>query len=146
MPLKVGDVALERRSLTGKDFYKLGTSQTQQQLDAMLASIGKTIDDLDVADAYDPSGLTVLEIGAFRVAGAKSTELLSGWVASNQAANRQLVVSNETVDGRALTKMVDGTREVGATTRAFVVGDTIFLVGADDPAIVSAALAGLPKP
>ncbi len=146
MPLKVGDVALEVRSLTGKDFYKLGTSQTQQQLDAMLASIGKTIDDLDVADAYDPSQLTVLEIGAFRVAGAKSSELLSGWVASNQAANRQLVVSNETVDGRALTKMVDGTREVGATTRAFVVGDTIFLVGADDPAIVSAALAGLPKP
>ena len=146
MPLKVGDVALEVRSLTGKDFYKLGTPQTQQQLDAMLASIGKTIDDLDVADAYDPSQLTVLEIGAFRVAGAKSSELLSGWVASNQAANRQLVVSNETVDGRALTKMVDGTREVGATTRAFVVGDTIFLVGADDPAIVSAALAGLPKP
>lgn len=147
LPARVGGIALERRSLTGSAFYSLGTPDTQGRLDAMLTAIGKTIADLTVADAYDPSGRTILEVGAFRVAGARPAQLLSEWVASNQASNPgRISVTNETVDGRAVTKLVDGTREVGATTRAFVIGDTIYLVGADDPALVSDALAQLPKP
>ena len=147
LPAKVGDVELERLSLSGADFYALGTADTQGQLDAMLTALGKTVADLAVADAGDPSGRTVLEIGAFRVAGAKPAQLLSEWVASNQASSPgDITVSNETVDGRRLTKLVDRSRDVGGTTRAFVKGDTIFLIGADDPALVSAALAQLPTP
>jgi hypothetical protein len=147
LPAKVGDVELERLSLSGADFYALGTADTQSQLNAMLTALGKTVADLSVADAGDPSGRTVLEIGAFRVAGAKPAQLLSEWVSSNQASNPgNIAVSNETVDGRRLTKLVDRSRDVGATTRAYVKGDTIFLIGADDPALVSAALAQLPTP
>jgi len=147
LPARVGGVALERRSLTGPDFYALGTPETQERLDAMLARIGESVADLTVADAYDPRALTILEVGAFRVAGAEPAQLLAEWVASNQASNPgRILVTNETVDGRALTKLVDSTREVGGTTRAFVIGDTIYLVGADDQAIVSDALAQLPKP
>ena len=147
LPARVGGVALERRSLTGPDFYAFGTPETQERLDAMLARIGKTVADLTVADAYDPRALTILEVGAFRVAGAEPARLLAEWVASNQASNPgRISVTSETVDGRVLTKLVDSTREVGGTTRAFVIGDTIYLVGADDQAIVSDALAQLPKP
>jgi hypothetical protein len=147
LPAKVGDVPLERLSLRGADFYALGTDDTRSQLDAMLTALGKTVADLTVADAGDPSGRTVLEIGAFRVSGAKPAQLLSEWVASNQASSPgNITVSNETVDGRRLTKLVDRTRDVGATTRAYAKGDIIFLIGADDPALVSAALAQLPTP
>jgi hypothetical protein len=147
LPSRVGGVALERRSLTGPDFHSLGTPETQERLDAMLATMNKNVTDLTVADAYDPRALTILEVGAFRVAGAEPAQLLSEWVASNQASNPgRISVTNETIDGRALTKLVDSTREVGGTTRAFVIGDTIFLVGADDQALVSDALAQLPKP
>ena len=147
LPAKVGGVALERRSLTGPDFFSLGTPETQGRLEAMLSTMNKTVADLTVADAYDPRALTILEVGAFRVAGAQPTQLLSEWVASNQATNPgRISVTNETIDGRALTKLVDSTREVGGTTRAFVIGDTIFLIGADDEALVSDALAQLPKP
>ena len=146
LPASVGNVQLERVSLTGPDFYALGTADTQGQLNALLAALGKTTADLSVADAGDPTGRAILEIGAFRVAGASSTKLLSEWVASNQASNPgHISVTSETIDGRTLTKLVDATRDVGGTTRAFVKGDTIFLVAADDPALVSAALAQLPK-
>jgi hypothetical protein len=147
LPASVGNVQLERLSLTGPDFYALGTPDTQGQLDAMLKALGKTTADLSVGDAGDPTGRAILEIGVFRVAGAESSKLLAQWLASNEASSPgRISVTNETIDGRALTKLVDATRDVGGTTRAFVKGDTIFLVKADDPAFVSDALAQLPKP
>ena len=147
LPASVGNVQLERLSLTGPDFYALGTPDTQGQLNAMLKALGKTTADLSVGDAGDPTGRAILEIGVFRVAGAESSKLLAQWIASNEASSPgRISVTNETIDGRALTKLVDATRDVGGTTRAFVQGDTIFLVKADDPAFVSDALAQLPKP
>ena len=147
LPAKVGSVALERLSLRGPDFYALGTPTTQSQLDAMLKNLGKTVADLSVADAGDPTGLTVVEVGAFRVAGAKPDQLLSEWVASQQASNPgNITVSNEQIDGRTVTKLVDQTRDQGSTTRAFVKDDVIFLVNADDPALVASALDQLPRP
>ena len=147
LPHTVGTVALEVRSLTGGDFYVLGTEQTRDQLDAMLANLDKAVTDLTVADAYDPTGRAVLEVGAFRVAGANPDRLLAEWVAATQASKPGKVsVSKATVDGRVVTKLVDSTVEVGGTTYAFAKGDTIFLVAAADPAIASAALSQLPKP
>lgn len=147
LPVKVGDVALERLSLTGPDFYSTGTDETRGRLDEMLTNLGKTVSDLSVADAGDPTGIAVLEVGAFRVAGADSTQLLAEWVASNQAAGAgRIQVSNVTLDGRALTKLVDTGRPIGGTIHAFVKGDVIFLVDADDQALLSSALAQLPTP
>lgn len=147
LPAKVGDVALERVSLTGSDFYLTGTAKTRSRLDDLLARLGKKISDLTVADAGDPRRLAIIEVGAFRVAGAGSAQLLSEWVASNQSVSpSRIKVSNVTIDGRALTKLVDSGRPVGGTIHAFVKGDIVFLVDADDPALLSSALAQLPKP
>jgi hypothetical protein len=147
LPASVGGIALERLSLTGADFYALGTSDSRARLDDMLKGLGRTLADLAVADAGDPTGKAVLEVGALRVAGAEPARLLSEWVASNQAVKPgQIVVTAEALDGRRLTKLVDSTRPVGGSTYAYAIGDTIFLVAADDPAILSSALAQLPKP
>lgn len=146
LPTTVGNVALEVRSLTGGDFYALGTDQTRDQLDTMLGKLDKAVTDLTVADAYDPTGRTILEVGVFRVAGAKPDQLLSEWVASTQAAKPgKVTVSNATIDGRAVTKLVDLSADVGGTTYAFAKGDTLFLVGAADPVLASDALGQLPK-
>ncbi len=147
LPAKVGTVALERLSLTGPDFYALGTDATRAQLDAMLGKLGKKVTDLTVADAGDPRGLTVIEIGIFRVADAAADRLLSEWVASTVASNPgQIATSSVTVDGRKLTKLVDSSRPVGGVTYAFVKGDTLFAIAADDPALLSSALSQLPTP
>jgi hypothetical protein len=147
LPATLGSVVLERVSLTGADFYSTGTPQTRARLDTMLAKLGKTVNDLTVADAGDPTRGAVIEVGAFRVAGADSARLLAEWVASNQATSPgRIQVSVVTVDGRNLTRLVDAGRPVGGTIHAFVKGDVVFLVAADDPALLSAALAYLPTP
>ena len=140
-------VALERLSLTGPDFYALGTDATRAQLDTMLGKLGKKVTDLSVADAGDPRGLTVIEIGIFRVAGAMADRLLSEWVASTLASNPgQISSSSVTIDGRQVTKLVDQSRPVGGVTYAFVKDDTLFAVRADDQALLSSALSQLPTP
>ncbi len=147
LPTKVGDVALERLSLTGRDFLALGTDQSRAQLGTMLAGLGKGVDDLSIADAGDPTGIAVLEVGAFRISGADPTRLLAAWVASTQASKPgKITVSNVTVDGRALTRLVDASRPVGGVTYAFVKGDTLLLVAADDGGLLSSALVQLPTP
>ncbi len=147
LPTRIGSVDVTRLSLTGNDFYATGTPESRSRLDAFLASLGKTVADLRVADAGDPSGRTLLDIGAFQVVGAKPADLLAEWVASAKAAAPTATSATETtIGGRAVTKLVDGTREVGATTYIYAKGDTLFLVGADDLALVTSALSQLPKP
>ena len=147
LPASVNGIDLERLSITGPDFYKTGTDVNRSQLDELLKNLGKTVADLGVADAGDPTGKAVFEIGIFKVAGAKTAQLLSEWVAFDQAAKPgRIKVSNATVDGRSVTKVVDSSVDVGGTAYAFAVDDAIFLVRADDPALLSAALASLPKP
>ena len=125
----------------------LGTDENRTQLQAMLVQLGKGVDDLSVADAGDPTGFAVLEVGAFRVKGADPTRLLAAWVASTEAAKPgQVSVSNVTVDGRSLTKLVDASQPLGGVTYAFAKGDTILLVAADDGGLLSSALAQLPTP
>ena len=147
LPASVAGIDLERLSITGPDFYKTGSDVNRSQLDELLKNLGKTVDDLNVADAGDPTGRAVFEIGIFRVAGATPDQLLSEWVAFDQAAKPgRIKVTPETVDGRALTKVVDSSVQVGGTAYAFAIGDAIYLVKADDPKLLSAALAALPKP
>lgn len=147
LPARVGDVDLERLSLSGHDFYVLGSDVSRGQLDDMLRRLGKSVADLTVADAGDPTGKAVLEVGIFRVAGAPADRLLAEWIASTKASKPgQISDAKATVDGRTLTQLVDATKPVGGKTLAFVKGDMLFLVAADDPILVSSALAQLPLP
>lgn len=147
LPASVAGIDLERLSISGPDFYKTGTDVNRSQLDELLKNLGKTVADLSVADAGDPTGRAVFELGIFRVAGAAPEQLISEWVAFDQAAKPgRIKVTAETVDGRALTKLVDSSVQVGGTAYAFAIGDAIYLVKADDPKLLSAALVALPRP
>ncbi len=147
LPDSIAGIALERVSLTGPDFYALGTDTTRKQLDSMLKELGKTVADLSVGDAGDPTGKAVLELGAFRVAGSAPVELLSAWVAARQAAGGgKIGVTNVTIAGRAVTKLVDPARPVGGVTYAYARGDTVLLMAADDASYLSEAIGKLPAP
>lgn len=139
---EVGGVELTSVSLTGPDVLATGSAEGREQLLGLLGALGRTADDLTVAQAYDPAGALVFQQGLFRVAGADPTELLTLWVASQQAATQDRVrVSNTTVDGVDLTLIEDPTRPVGGRTYAFADGDTLVLILADDEALLSEALA-----
>ena len=141
LPDEIAGVALARVSLTGTDFMSLGDEAGQSQMGSFLAGLGKTAADLAVAEAYDPAGILVFKEGLFRVAGADPVQLLDLWVASQQAAtSNRLQVSNTTVAGRSVTRLTDPSREVGGTTYAIADGDTLWLIAADDAALLEEAL------
>jgi hypothetical protein len=147
LPTRVGDVDLERVSLTGPDFYATGSATNRSGLDTLLGRLGKTVADLAVAEAGDPTGKAVLSVAIFRVRGADPSKLLAEWVTAQEAAGAgRISHASVTVDGRALTKVVDSSRPVGGSTLVYVKGDSLFLVSADDQALVSSALAQLPTP
>lgn len=142
LPDEIGGVALAKVSLTGPDFMKLGTPTGQGQMTSLLTELGRTPDDLAVAEAYDPSQILTFKEGLFRVAGADTVQLLGLWVASQQAAeSNRLQVSNTTVSGRDLTRITDPSIDVGGTTYAFAEGDTLWLIATDDQALLEEALA-----
>ncbi len=139
---EIGGVELATVSLTGPDFLATGSAAARSAFEGMLAELGSGPDDLALAQASDPSGALVFQEGLLRVAGADPTELLTLWVASQQAATQNRVrVSNTTVDGVDLTLVEDPTRPVGGRTYAFADGDTLVLILADDEALLSEALA-----
>jgi hypothetical protein len=139
---EVGGVEMTSVSLTGPDVLASGGAEGREQLLGLLDALGRTVDDLTVAQAHDPAGALVFQQGLFRVAGADPTELLTLWVAAQQAATQNRVrVSNTTVDGVDLTLVEDPTRPVGGRTYAFADGDILVLILADDEALLSEALA-----
>jgi hypothetical protein len=145
LPDRAATVVLSKVSLTGEDFYAIGTSVGQGQVDSLLAELDAVLADLSVAQAADPGGHLVLQIGVFRIKGVDPTRLLDAWVSSQQAAMRnRLQVSLTDVAGRHLARLLDPSRDVGGSTYAFAVGDTIYLVLADDADLLAEVLAGLP--
>ena len=145
LPDTAATVILSKVSLTGEDFYAAGSSAGRGQVDTLLEELGAAIADLSVAQAADPGGHLVLQIGAFRVRGIDAGRLLGAWVSSQQAAmGNRLQVSNAEVAGRHVTRLVDPDHPVGGSTYAYAVGDTVYLVLADDAALLAEVLAALP--
>lgn len=145
LPDTVANTTLSKYSLTGEDFYAGGTGTGRGQVDSLLGEVDAALGDVSVAQASDPGGHLVLQVGAFRIRGVAAERLLAAWVSSQQAAMRnQLRVSVTDVGGRHLTVLVDPSRDVGGSTYVYAVDDTIYLVLADDQALLVEALAGLP--
>jgi hypothetical protein len=138
---EIGGTTLSKVSLTGADFIAIGGQTGAQEMAGLLGELGRTSGDLTVAQAYDPTGILVFQEGLFRVVGADPVQLLTLWVASQQAATQnRLQVSTTTVGGRDLTHLVDPTREVRANTYALADGDTLWLILADDTTLLEEAV------
>lgn len=145
LPDTIGTTTLSKFSLAGPDFFSTGTAKNQAQLASLLDELGASQDDLRVAEAHDPQGALVFQEGIFQVKGADGTKLLTLWIAQQQAAmNQTLKVSKTTVGGRAMTLLLDPARPVGGSTYAIAIGDSIYLVSADDQALVVEAVADMP--
>jgi hypothetical protein len=144
IPDVVANVRLSKVSLTGADFRSTGTATTQGQLDELLAGLNATAADLSVAQGSDPAGILVLQVGVFRVRGAEGNELLTLWVAGQQAAlQNRLLVDETDVAGRHVTRLRDPERPVGTATVVFASGDTLYIVLAADEAVRDEALEGI---
>ncbi len=140
LPTAVGGVALIIESQAGTD---LATESAA--FDAFLTSLGKTRADFSLASAYSQGGLEA-EVGAWRVQGADPALLLPGFKTAVQASSTTpLTQVEETLAGRAVTRIGDPGQLTRGPLYVFVRGATLLFVQTPDRALAEEAIAKLPK-
>ena len=140
LPTRIGSTALTLNSYDGPDFAATGTPANRQQLDTLLARLGKTENDLSVAQATDPTATLAFQEGIFRVSGVDPIVLRDGWVAAQQQASPRISVTTVDIAGQHIERLsTTGVVSEGVT---YVVprGDMLYLILADDPVLVKQAI------
>jgi hypothetical protein len=142
LPATVGNLALTRQSILGTTGL-VGSDPSSQALVATLDTLGKTPADFQIAAGYDESGVTDLQVFAFRLGGVKGPVLGQAIVDSYQAAGASAVTAAKvTISGKSVTHISYGTTE--ADDYVYVHGDVVYDVGTTDPDLAAQSLAALP--
>lgn len=140
LPTTLGGAALTVES-------QVGTELTTQSgpFDAFLAGLGKTRADFSLASAYSAGGLEA-EVGAWRVKGADSAQLLPGFKSAVQASSTTpLTQVEEDLAGRTVTRIGDPGQLTQGPLYVIVRGDTLLFVQTTERALAEEAMGKLPK-
>lgn len=140
LPTRIGSTDLTTSSYDGADFAATGSATNRQQLDTLLARLGKSEADLFVAEATDPTGALVFQDGIFQVRGADPTALRDGWVAAQQQANPRISVDTTSIDGQPVIRLSTTGSVSGGVTYVVSRGDSLYLILADDQSLVQQAI------
>ncbi len=102
LPKTVAGAALTSQSTKGLN--GLGDDSATQALVARLQALGKSADDVEVAEAYDPNGTVDADIVAFRVKGlaaaALHDALTQSWLTAGASG---VTTTQQTIAGRKVT-------------------------------------------
>ena len=140
LPTSLAGVSLTVESQAGTD---LATKSTA--FDAFLADLGRTRADFWVASAYAAGGLKA-EIGAWRVKGADPALLLPGFRKAVQASSTTpLTVSEETLSGRAVTRIGDKGQLTRGPIYVYARGDALLFVETPERSLAEEAIGKLPN-
>jgi hypothetical protein len=141
LPTTVGQTTLSIESAVGSAV--LGGDAGSRAITAALRAEGKSLDDLHVAQAYDPSGAVDLSIFAFDVAGMKGAALqkivLDTWLA---ATGSGVTSSETTIGGRKVLKVDYGDK--GSMSYVITDGDIVLVVETANADLAGQAIAALP--
>jgi hypothetical protein len=150
LPKKAGDITLATESYAAGEI--LGPSDPTDPLTVALGALGKTADDLVIAEAYDETGQQDLYIDAFRLDGVGGSKLarlvIDDWLGAAPQPDASggdasgLPTSTATVGGKKVTKVSQG--EGAPTDYVYVHGDVVFDVGTGDANLAKSILAALP--
>jgi hypothetical protein len=141
LPTNVNGTSLTRESWTGD--LVLGDDTWSTSMTSFLTTSGKTVADLQAAQAYDAASSLDLSAGAFRVPGVGGAALRDAIIAAYKGDYPDLKLTPTTIDGLAVTT---GDFGDGSLEYWYIRDDVVFDIQSGDPAIVQAALAALPSP
>ena len=133
-PETIGDQALTIQSMPGSGLSS--DVESQQEIEALLATQGKTLDDVSLAYA-SPADYSVV-ISAFRIAGADAAALLQPLL-DTEAQSQAMTQTPGEVGGKSV---VIGKGDAG-TQYFYAKDDVIWIVMAEEPALTE-VLAALP--
>jgi hypothetical protein len=140
LPSQVSDTPLVSMSWTGDAIFSDdGWSTTMTKY---LADHGKTPADLQAGQAMDPNQALDLVVRVFRVDGLAPADILSAMIDGWRVDYPDMVVSQATIGGKAVTKGDFGSE--GVNSYWYIQGDHVFDVETSDETIAAAALAAIP--
>jgi hypothetical protein len=143
LPRRLGGVALNRASTTGKAiFAEFGGTAWAQQMTRYLASVGKTPADLYYAQAWDPSGALGLDAGVFQATGVSAASLRKAIINSSRPDSPGLSVSDTSLSGKHVTVVVN--QASGTTLYLYDHRDDVFYTGGSGPGTAAQFLGQLP--
>ncbi len=140
LPKTVDGTALSSQSTTATD--ALSGDPTSDALFQWLSTNGKKPDDLEIAEAYDPTSTVDADFTAFRVQGIAASKLRQELVASWLGANASgITTTNKTIGGKQVLAIDYG--DQGALDYVYEQGDAVVILSSSDPTLVEKILAGL---
>jgi hypothetical protein len=133
-------IALTIDSASASDVF--GQDPSSRALAARIRSLGKTLDDLQVAQAFDETGAVDIAILAFRLPGADSAKLraaiLETWLSSSAQGVK---TTTPTLGGKAVTKIDYG--DGSAFEYVWSKGDVVIDIETSDETIATEVLSAL---
>ena len=142
LPDTLGGVKLTKASMKGSDFVKSTTSSPE--LVAWLNSVGKSLNDVSAAYAFDLTGATQAAIFAFRVQGVDNAKLIDGLKTSMDTSNTtKLTWTSANVGGKNVQQAADP-NQTGSTLYVYGTADIVFFVTSKDASTAAEALSHLP--
>jgi hypothetical protein len=143
LPRRLGGVALDRASTTGKAiFAEFGGTAWAQQMTSYLASVGKTPADLNYAQVWDPSGSLGLDAGVFQASGVSAASLRRAIINSSRPDSPGLSVSDASLSGKHVTVVVN--QGSGSTLYLYDHRGDVFYTGGSGPSVAAQFLGQLP--
>jgi hypothetical protein len=140
LPTTLGGVLLTRESQRGADL-----SRQSDALDRFLEGLGRTIQDFTLASAYSASGDLKAQVGAWRVRGADTGRLMSGFIEAIQASSTtKLTLTELSIGSHQVTQIGAAGQLTQGPLYSFVRDQTVLFVQTTEPALAEEALASLP--
>jgi hypothetical protein len=140
IPATIDGTALTTQSAT--DASSISGTPNGRALDAAVVSLGKLPSDLEIAIAYDGSGVLDLSILGFRIAGIEPAILrpilIDTWLASNAPG---ITTSQVDVSGTPTTEVSYG--DCGPNEWVFVHQDSVFIVETADATLAADTVAAI---
>jgi hypothetical protein len=135
-------IALTVDSASASDVFAQANDPGTRALSARIRTFGKTLDDLQYAEAFDESGTVNVAIRGFRLPGVDPAKLhaaiVETWLSSTAAGVK---TDQVTIAGKPVTRIDYG--DQSALEYVVQVGDVVIVVEADDPAVAKAVIAAL---
>jgi hypothetical protein len=140
LPTSIAGTPLSTQSTTGTAAF--ADDPSSQPLLQSLSQYGKTGDDLEIAEAYDPTDATDIDVNAFRVKGVTATQLRQAVVLAWLGADASgITTSQATVGGKKVSVIDYG--DGGSKDYLYEQSEAVIVVTTEDPAIAAEALSEL---
>ena len=140
LPKTIDGTALVSQSTTGTD--ALQSDPSSDELIKWLADNGKKPDDLQVAETFDPTAATDLDITALRVKGIPpatlQAELLKTWLGATASG---ITTTQKTIGGKPVLVIDYG--DQGAPDYILIRGDAVLIVASSDTVQATKVITGL---